>query len=276
MDCRDIADIYYVNMQISKNSNQYRLYICQTWGVRRMLKIAVCDDEKYFRNEIKEMLSGYFNDNGIPFEIDTYGSGKDLVKLGVEMLKYRISFLDMNMNDLDGLETARHIRQNSKDVFIVFVTAFANYTLDGYKVDAIRYILKNNDSLQDSIYECMDAIQDKMNYKVIWKEFNFNEGYRKISLEQLLYVESRLHKLEFYVMEDTLEKYTLYEKLDVLETELANDSFIRIHQSFLVNMKYIKSINRYVAHLNNGIDLDIPKARYKYVEEMFVAYKGEI
>ena len=241
-----------------------------------MLKIAVCDDEKYFRNEIKEMLSGYFNDNGIPFEIDTYGSGKDLVKLGVEMLKYRIIFLDMNMNDLDGLETARHIRQNSKDVFIVFVTAFANYTLDGYKVDAIRYILKNNDSLQDSIYECMDAIQDKMNYKVIWKEFNFNEGYRKISLEQLLYVESRLHKLEFYVMEDTLEKYTLYEKLDVLETELANDSFIRIHQSFLVNMKYIKSINRYVAHLNNGIDLDIPKARYKYVEEMFVAYKGEI
>lgn len=56
----------------------------------------------------------------------------------------------------------------------------------------------------------MDAISIKMNYVVKKRTFDFNEGTKKISLERLLYIESRLHKLEFYIMEDSLSKYYLY------------------------------------------------------------------
>ena len=52
--------------------------------------------------------------------------------------------------------------------------------------------------------------------------------------------------------------------------------FIRIHQSYLVNMKHIEKVSRYEALLNNGIKLEIPKARYKFVEETFVSYRGEL
>lgn len=61
-----------------------------------------------------------------------------------------------------------------------------------------------------------------------------------------------------------------------LEKELQGNDFIRIHQSYLVNMKHIEKVSRYEALLNNGIKLEIPKARYKFVEETFVSYKGEI
>ena len=61
-------------------------------------------------------------------------------------------------------------------------------------------------------------------------------------------------------MEDKLKKYSIYGKLDELEKELQGNDFIRIHQSYLVNMKHIEKVSRYEALLNNGIKLEIPKA----------------
>lgn len=245
-------------------------------GGKRMFRIAICDDEKIFRDDLKEILIRYMTDRGIMLEIDTFSSGKEFVELGIEMVKYKIVFLDINMDELDGIMTAKKIRENSKDMFIVFVTAFVNYTIEGYKVDAVRYILKDNKNLFASVYECMDAIHEKMDYKITWAEFDFCEGTRKVSLNRILYIESKLHKLEFHVMEDCLQKYTLQGTLNEIDDKFAGNDFLRIHQSFLVNMKFIKNISRYRVLLNNGILLDIARARYKYVEEKFIAYRGEV
>lgn len=241
-----------------------------------MFRIAICDDESHFRKLICEILIDYMDKKGILYEIDEFELGKDFVNLGIEILKYKIVFLDINMDELDGMETAQKIREVSKDIFIVFVTAFINYTLEGYRVDAVRYILKNNVNFSELVFECMDAISMKMNYVVKRKTFNFNEGTKNMPLERLLYVESRLHKLEFYIMEDRLNKYSLYGTLNDMEKELADNAFVRIHQSYLVNMKHIKKVSRYKVLLNNGIELEIPKVRYKFVEEIYVLYKGEI
>lgn len=241
-----------------------------------MFRIAICDDESHFRKLICEILIDYMDKKGILYEIDEFELGKDFVNLGIEILKYKIVFLDINMDELDGMETAQKIREVSKDIFIVFVTAFINYTLEGYRVDAVRYILKNNVNFSELVFECMDAISMKMNYVVKRKTFNFNEGTKNMPLERLLYVESRLHKLEFYIMEDRLNKYSLYGTLNDMEKELADNAFVRIHQSYLVNMKHIKKVSRYKVLLSNGIELEIPKVRYKFVEEIYVLYKGEI
>ena len=124
--------------------------------------------------------------------------------------------------------------------------------------------MKNNENFAELIFECIDAISKKMNYSVKKKEFKFSDGVKNISLELLLYIESRLHKLDFHIMEDKLNTYSLYGK------------FLRIHQSYLINMKHIVSIYRYEAVLNNGIKLKISKDRYKFVKEKFVSYKGEM
>ena len=153
---------------------------------------------------------------------------------------------------------------------------FHRYCMENGKVskELVAQIL-NIDNVEELV-ECMDAISMNMNYVAQKKKFNFNEGAKVVALERLLYIESRLHKLEFYIMEDKLKKYSIYGKLDELEKELQGNDFIRIHQSYLVNMKHIEKVSRYEALLNNGIKLEIPKARYKFVEETFVSYKGEI
>lgn len=112
-----------------------------------MLKIAICDDEKVFRDNINKYVAAYLNEKEISYEIDTFSSGKEIIDLGIEIKQYNIIFLDINMDDVDGIVTAQKIREYSSEIYIVFVTAYINYSLEGYKVDAIRYLLKNNTNL---------------------------------------------------------------------------------------------------------------------------------
>ena len=241
-----------------------------------MFKIAICDDENYFIEELKQIISDCMLKKGLVFKIDTYSPGAKFISLGIGMLQYSIIFLDINMNEVDGIMTAKKIREVSKEAFIVFVTAFVNYTLEGYKVDAIRYLLKGGNNFKGAIDECINAIIEKMNYTIVTKKFNFNEGVKEVAVERLLYVESRLHKLEFHVMEEDMKIYTMYETLNNFESELLDNDFVRIHQSYLVNLKYVMSVVRYQAVLTDGTILVIPKARYTYVKDKFIAYRGEV
>ena len=77
-------------------------------------------------------------------------------------------------------------------------------------------------------------------------------------------------------MEDTMKIYTMYETLNNLNDELQDNDFVRIHQSYLVNLKYLMSVVRYKAVLTHGTVLTIPKVRYTYVKNRFIAYQGEV
>ena len=240
------------------------------------MKIAICDDEIYFAGKLWEILMQYLEERHIDFEIELFSSGREFVELGVEMLQYQIIFLDINMKQMDGIETAKNVRAYTEESFVVFVTAYIDYSLEGYQVGASRYILKNNLNFREQIYECMDAITKKMKCFLTRKIFRFQEGEKKIRIENILYIESKLHKLEFNILEHGLATYTMYGTLNEFENELEEYPFLRIHQSFLVNLKYIKCVTGYKVVLSNGQELTVPRARYKTVKDTFIAYKGEL
>ena len=152
-----------------------------------MLSIAICDDEEYFRTTEKKLISKYMAGKNCECMIDMYESGKELLALRSAISQYNIIFLDVNMEEIDGIETAKEIRKISKDVFIVFVTAFITYALEGYKVDAVRYLIKDHESLEKAMTECMDTILEKMDYEENEMTFDFQEGKTTISLENILY-----------------------------------------------------------------------------------------
>lgn len=241
-----------------------------------MLRVAICDDEKVFGEKLKNIISLYLQKKKIPFDIDLYFSGMEFVNLDIEMAKYQIVFLDINMEQLDGIETAMCLRKLCKDTFLVFVTAYIDYTLEGYKVDAVRYLLKNVGDLKEIVFESLDAIWSKMEYKSYIKEFTFKDCVRKISLERIVYIESNLHELSFHVLEKELVTYSMRNILSRVEDELVKELFVRIHQSYLVNLQFIKSIKPRFVVLINGIELAIAKPRYKYVKERFTYYQGRL
>ena len=229
-----------------------------------MLSIAICDDEEYFRITEKQLILKYMAGKNCECMIDMYESGKELLNLREELNQYHIIFLDVNMEEIDGIETAKEIRKITKDVFIVFVTAFITYALEGYKVDAVRYLIKDHESLE------------KMDYEENEMTFDFQEGKTTISLENILYIESNLHRLIFYMAGEDAVHYTIYTKLDDVAESLQNKGFCRIHKSYLVNLKYVESVERYRAVLSNGKSLAISKARFLDTRNEFACYRGEI
>lgn len=241
-----------------------------------MFRIAICDDDEYFRIREKQLVIEYLNKRGHFCTIDIFTSGEELVNLGKDIGKYDIFFLDINMEQMDGIEAAKRIRQFSKEAYIVFVTAFLTYSLEGYKVDAIRYLLKDDELLDKAIAECIESIMFKMNYKVYKRTFEFQEGRKELYLDSILYIDSNLHKLTFHMINDKQTEYTMYERLDVMYELLKEVGFCRIHKSFLVNLAHVEGIERYQVELVGGIHLAVSKARYLEAKEAIVCYKGEI
>lgn len=241
-----------------------------------MFRVAVCDDEAYFRNKEKKLIGQYMERRGWDCQIDLYASGKDLLERADTDLTYDVIFLDISMEELDGLQTAERIRKLSKNVCIVFVTAYITYALEGYKVGAVRYLLKEEDSLESSLKECLDTIVERLNKEEAMCEFEFQGGKKRMKADAVLYVESRLHKVHFYVAEDGVKEYSRYDRLDEVEKELRQYGFCRVHQSFLVNMKHAKSVERYKVTLENGAEVSISKKYYKDVEKEYIRRQGEI
>lgn len=245
-----------------------------------MFHIAICDDEEYFRLREKKLIERYMKNRGYSCQIDLYASGKELLSCANGNLPYDVIFLDISMEEMDGLETAEKIRKLSENIYIVFVTAYITYALDGYKVGAVRYLLKEEDNLENALRECLDMITVRMKEKKAVYEFAFQNGKKRIPADAILYIESRLHKVIFFIMEDGVKEYARYDRLDAVEQELqqygVDRDFCRVHQSFLVNMRYAKGVERYKVLLENGMEISISKKYYKGVEKEYIRRQGEI
>lgn len=237
-----------------------------------MLQIAICDDEQFYRDRMKNLLEKYMHANALPYALQTFLSGEAFIKQCESGMKFDIVFLDINMEEMDGIQTAERIRAYHSDTYIVFVTAFIDYALEGYKVNAVRYLMKDN--LEGALEECMKAIWQKM--QVAQVTFTFLEGEKRLYTDCILYVESRGHKSIFHYMEAGRAAYQIYNKLDVLEKQLEGHSFLRIHKSYLVNMKHIRKVNNYMVFLDTGEELPVPRSRFQKVKEAFVDYKGAL
>ena len=77
-------------------------------------------------------------------------------------------------------------------------------------------------------------------------------------------------------MESEPVTYQIYEKLDEVEKKLSDYYFLRVHKSYLVNMKHIRKVSNYTACLDNGEVLPVPRLRFQTVKETFIAYKGAV
>lgn len=203
------------------------------------------------------------------FRIAEYDLGTKLCEDKETLSACQIVFLDINMDEQDGLKTATKIKELYPDIYIVLVTAYMSYSLEGYKVKASRFLLK--DDLEHTIKECMDSLIEEIRKKDCYVEFPFVEGQIRLNADDIIYIETARHKNVFYTRKNT---YTIYKKMDEIEEELATMGFVRVHQSFLVNMRYVDKISSYILRLITGKEISVPKSRYQEVKRKYALYKG--
>jgi two-component system LytT family response regulator len=208
-----------------------------------MIKCLAIDDEPLALVQ----LAGYIRK--IPF-LDLAGECQSAAEARriLESDVIDVLFIDINMPDLNGMDFVRSL---SAPPLVVFTTAYSEYALDGYKVDAVDYLLKpfglddfqraankvknRYDLIHTAHISALDedeALFLKTEYKVV-----------RIETRDIRYVESMSEYLRIY-LEGKKQPLIVLLSMKKLEERLPADSFMRIHRSYLVNLKKIHEVNK--------------------------------
>lgn len=227
-----------------------------------MRKIAICDDSKLDRQLLKVVIQIYFENNEEEFKIFEYELGDNLLDdIEVELL-----FLDIIMN---GMKIARKLRDIQFKAPIIFLTAHADYAVESYEVYVAGYLLKPYDTnkltlLLDEILQ--RSVQKRIAVKV-------KKQHRYLEINDIMYAESDKHVLNIHLKDSRVIQTT--EKLSELEKTINSKRFIRCHQSYLVNMDYIKDAKTDFI-LSNDIRIPIRvRGRKEIIERYHKYYSSE-
>lgn len=226
-----------------------------SWGCEKGIRrIALCDDDPLFLEQMSQLVKEYLPEQG---EVRCFTNGLDLIRL-CEKEPPHLIFLDIQMPGLDGLHTARELRKLHPFLTIVIVTHYREFALQGYDIRAFDYLVKPISRQK------VKRIIDELYLLPFTKErhfFIFNKTKIFLPpLDSLFYFESCGRLIKAYPYQGC---YSWYGKLEELENQLPRQ-FVKIHRSFIVNLRWIKEIDksRRQLILANGRLLPVSKSLY--------------
>lgn len=206
-----------------------------------MIYIGICDDEKEYREKLHDIVStALFRFDEMEFS--HYDSGREVIEaIEADAFPCELLLLDIHMPEKDGLETAAYIRDHQIDVDIIFVTVSSEFVFDGYTFQAFSYLLKplSRDRLSAELSRYMQL------RSACSKCLYVNIGRKRVPifLDRVKYFAAEGRKINVIQKSDS-QSLSFYAKMGELEQTLSEDDFIRCHQSYLVNVRYIQSHTR--------------------------------
>lgn len=203
----------------------------------KMLRIGMCDDEIDARDALRIQLEKVLIEESEEIVYE-FSSGEGAVRwLGKHPGEIDLLFLDVEMEGMNGMEAAEQIREFDRELMIVFVTGYSDYVFDGYRVNALDYIMKpaQTGRLREVLKRVRYQLYDRREKSYALKN---TDGTFRFSLADISYFYSDKRKV---ILVCRGKEYAFYGKLDEVEQELSG-SFVRIHQRYLVNPEQVTHI----------------------------------
>ena len=199
-----------------------------------VFRVAVCDDEMSQRRQLEFIIEK--NRPGTVVEL--FESGEDFLK-SFRPGFYDLIFMDLLMPGMGGVDATSKIRSIDTSVPIAFATSSQDHAMDGYKNRVIRYIMKPYDPKEIGevlvLAEQMKGSQGGITLRINGKDMTF-------AFEKVCYAEQKAHTLFLHMANGATLQMT--GKLDNVEAQTPDDSFMRCHKSYLVNLAHVKSIDK--------------------------------
>lgn len=230
------------------------------------LKIAVCDDNPIDRQRLIALIK---SDN-TSYECTAYENGEMLLWDFESGARFDIIFLDIFMAGMTGVMAAKHIRLTDADTLLIFVSSSDDFYRESYDLYAFNYLIKplTEDKLNEVLGRALKQLSKNANQVI---RIPFMGSLHTIHCNQLLYLSSKQHTVNFHLKSgETLKSYG---KLDDFISQLPAESFIRCHQSYIVNLNQVTAMT--ASEFTLG-DISIPisrsysgQARNQYHELLF-------
>lgn len=227
------------------------------------MEVAIVDDEKVIREQIRELAEKYDPDSNVK----TYETGEELLAEGK---KYDVVFLDIQMEGLNGIDTARALRKKQEDTVLIFITGVKEYVFEAFDVSAFHYLLKP--VKEKKFAEVFERAKKKVKKEKKQRQETLfiktrNRSFT-INKDNILYIENRGKKVEIHIGNEVIETYAAMKEL---EKQLSGN-FYRCHRGYLVNMAHISEYKNDSISLNNGEKVIMAKERYNEFLKEYMRY----
>lgn len=235
--------------------------------VSTLFKVAICDDDEKIISQVEGFLYDIEKMTSVEFDMDIVKDGSYLLK-DFQKNKYHMIFLDIEMELMDGVETAEEIRKIDEDVLLIYMSSYDTYFQRLFKVRPFDFIKKPMEF--EDFYKVF-----KNGYNYLSKSrfflYNYNKDKYRIPYDDIYYFESDARVISIFGK--NREKLgAFYDKMDNIESQLNNtqEPFIRIHKSYIVNFKKIKVLKAGEMKLLDDTDLGISKKYKNQVKDEFL------
>ena len=222
-----------------------------------MINIGICEDELHYRVNIKDMLGDILSTYSINYKIYEFSSGEELLSNYPKDLD--ILIMDIQMKIINGMDTARKIREFDQNLEIIFMTSFSEFMQDGYEVKAYRYILKpiSERKISRNILPCINEIMKKKNN---YLTINVKNYVDRIKIDSIVYIETDRPNILIYTNDN---KYTTKMSISKIDKILREHGLFRCHNSYIVNLKLVESMNSNTLKIGEKY---IPISKYRVKE----------
>lgn len=230
-----------------------------------MLEIVICDDEKNLRRNLCHIIEMNLELRGIAYHITEFDCGEALLS-ACKISSFNIVFLDIEMKELNGIETAKSLREKNKSAIIIFVTSYPDFVFQGYEVRALNYILKpyQKEKILSVLHLALEELHALAEQYYIIEQ---QSGAVKLPLHEIKYIKS---DRRFLIAVTNTGNYSFYGKLNEVELTLP-DYFIRIHNRYLVSIHYVTALEHTTVIINQE-SLPISRSRKQELSVAFAKY----
>lgn len=221
-----------------------------------VLRIGICDDLADARLVLRSLLERILENRTVQGQFFEFSSGETLLRwYDHHTGELDIVFLDMELHELDGMETARRLRAADAGLQLVFVTGYAEHVFDGYSVGALGYLLKppKPEQLETVLDRAQSALYRELNRAYVCRN---GDTYYRIPISNIRYFASDRRQVQC-VTESRV--YTFYAKLDAVAEEVGTE-FVRVHQRYLVRAGAVDRIESGEVLLRSGERLPVSRS----------------
>lgn len=236
------------------------------------MKVAICDDDISFCGIMEQYLlkiaKKYIN---LTVDIEVYQSGEEMLRIiETEKTRPQILFLDIEMAQMNGIETARKLRIKDRSLLIIYVTSYDKYTMDSFEVAPFRYLLKPVD--YEKIEHVFSAAVDEILNNHAKLFFKRNNEQIQINCEEIVSIVSEKGRMLRVNTEEEMPQNVFYAKIKDIEKQLNPFIFVKVNQGTIINLNFVHIISSDDIHLTTGEIIPISRGRKKVVREAYSLY----
>ena len=236
-----------------------------------MMRILICDDSPVQLETLQLSVREILNRASLNAMIYCYSDRAQIPDRCYEDCSIALLDVDFRKQNYNGLDIAKRLRQVNREAVIIFITNYVEYAPEGYEVQAFRYLMKSEQKAKLERY-LLQAVQ-KLQEVRRTVTFSVAGELVTVLLLDILYIESQAHTAVVHTQSKELRLYT---PLKVLEEKLADQGFLRIQKSFLVNMDRVKRLQSTGAELDDGTLLPVSPKTYAEKKARYLLWKGGV